>query len=211
MYEVMRKCNTCELEWEDSFFTKFRKLEFVGYFKLCFSCREKGRIANERRKEKKSQQAKEHYQQYKDDISKRNKEYREKNKDKLREYEKSESRKEFHSNWVKAKRKEEPHRFIFYSAKHRAKKDNIPFSITQQDVISVYPADNRCPVLGLLLRSNLKKTQDNSPSLDRIVPERGYVKDNIVVISHRANRIKNNATLEELEKIIVFLKSRAAL
>jgi hypothetical protein len=29
----------------------------------------------------------------------------------------------------------------------------------------------------------------------------GYTPDNIWVISHRANQIKNDATLEELEKI----------
>lgn len=36
-------------------------------------------------------------------------------------------------------------------------------------------------------------------SIDRIFPHLGYVKNNIQVISHKANRMKNSATLDELE------------
>jgi len=36
----------------------------------------------------------------------------------------------------------------------------------------------------------------------------GYVKGNVWVISHRANRIKNDATLLELEKLVTALKKR---
>ena len=42
----------------------------------------------------------------------------------------------------------------------------------------------------------------SSPSLDRIIPSLGYVKGNIRVISFRANTLKNNATLSELELIL---------
>ena len=42
---------------------------------------------------------------------------------------------------------------------------------------------------------------DDSPSLDRIVSSLGYVKGNIRVISYKANRVKSNATLEELRKV----------
>ena len=43
----------------------------------------------------------------------------------------------------------------------------------------------------------------DSPSLDRIVPELGYVKGNIRVISNRANHLKSDATLEEHRKILL--------
>lgn len=42
---------------------------------------------------------------------------------------------------------------------------------------------------------------DDSYSLDRIDSSRGYVKGNIWVISLRANRIKNDSTVEELRLI----------
>ena len=49
---------------------------------------------------------------------------------------------------------------------------------------------------------------DNSPSIDRIIPELGYTKGNIQIISHRANNtIKNNGTIEEHEKIIKYIKN----
>lgn len=43
---------------------------------------------------------------------------------------------------------------------------------------------------------------DDSPSIDRIIPELGYTKGNIRVISNRANLLKSNATIEELQKVI---------
>jgi hypothetical protein len=200
----MRICNTCRGEFNDSSFAKPNG----EYFKLCSLCRAHARQQNDRRKEAKSAQAKEYYQQYKNDISKKNKEYREKNKEKLRIYDSSLERKAFHKQWIHKKRQEDPCRFIYYSAKQRSKASGIIFDITKQDVVDIYPSDGKCPIFGMLLVTNVGKTKDDSPSLDRIVPEKGYVKGNIVVISHKANRIKNNATLVELESIVSFLKSK---
>lgn len=46
----------------------------------------------------------------------------------------------------------------------------------------------------------------NSPSLDRIVPERGYVAGNLRVISNRANTLKNNATIDEMRLVLADLE-----
>jgi len=49
-----------------------------------------------------------------------------------------------------------------------------------------------CPVLGIKIvpgrQGKGKATEDNSPSLDKFIPEKGYVPGNIAVISWRANR-----------------------
>lgn len=94
-------------------------------------------------------------------------------------------------------------RKLFHAAKRRSKLYDIPFKIELNDII----VPTHCPVLGIPLIMGNKHAHDNSPSLDRIIPELGYIKGNIVVVSHKANTIKNNATIEDLEKVYMFYKS----
>lgn len=84
-------------------------------------------------------------------------------------------------------------------AQRRAHKRGIIFNITHEDI----NIPKVCPLLGIpLYRSKGRLFHDNSPSLDRIIPELGYVKGNIQVISFRANRIKCNASLEEIKTLV---------
>lgn len=94
-------------------------------------------------------------------------------------------------------RKERPARFLLSAAKARAKSRGIPFDLVVGDV----EVPKMCPVLGIPLVIGEGACSDNSPSIDRIIPELGYVKGNIKVISRRANRIKNDATPDELFKV----------
>ena len=79
-------------------------------------------------------------------------------------------------------------------ARHRAKVNKIPFNIEIQDII----IPEVCPLLEIPLILDLPRIGPNSPSLDRLVPSLGYVKGNVTVISHRANTLKNNASIDEL-------------
>lgn len=88
--------------------------------------------------------------------------------------------------------------------KHSAKARNIPFKLTIPELNDLtFPVT--CPILGIPLKFNRGMLQDNSYSVDRIDSSKGYEIDNIQVISWRANRLKNNATREELEKLSNFL------
>ena len=62
-----------------------------------------------------------------------------------------------------------------------------------------------CPVLGIpiIVGGDCK---DNLPSVDRIDNLNGYVKHNIVIVSWRANRIKSDAKMIELETIAKFYR-----
>lgn len=91
-----------------------------------------------------------------------------------------------------------------YSARRRALERKLPFSITPADI----KIPEMCPVLGMKLKKCGYRGSDNSPTVDRIIPGKGYVPGNIVVISHRANRIKNNATLAELRAIVRWLRRK---
>ena len=64
-----------------------------------------------------------------------------------------------------------------------------------------------CPVLGIQLDYFTHERQENSVSFDRIDPTKGYIKGNVVVMSWRANRIKNDGTAEEHQKIADFMRS----
>ena len=88
-------------------------------------------------------------------------------------------------------------------AKSRAKQNNIPFNLTLEDIT----IPDTCPLLGIHIEIQPKKGyHPNSPSLDRIIPEEGYIKGNVWVISNRANTLKNDASIQELELLVENLK-----
>lgn len=62
-----------------------------------------------------------------------------------------------------------------------------------------------CPVLGTELDYFCSVRTENSVSFDRIDNDKGYIKGNVVIMSWRANRIKNDGTAEEHKKIADFL------
>lgn len=97
-----------------------------------------------------------------------------------------------------------PINYVLQSAKSRAKKKNIPFDLTREDIV----IPERCPILGYELHIASGKSSSNSISIDRIDPTKGYVKGNIHIISWRANDIKGNATLDELKKLVAYLEAK---
>lgn len=103
---------------------------------------------------------------------------------------------------IRRKYREDLQSVLFFNAKRRAKRKGVPFDIEKSDVI----IPEYCPILNIKLQVNDKCAGDSSATLDRIIPEKGYVKGNVQVISYRANTIKNNATIEELQKIIDYMK-----
>jgi hypothetical protein len=76
---------------------------------------------------------------------------------------------------------------------------NIPFAATVCGVLN--PSANG---LGIPLFFNRGKEQDNSYSIDRKDSTKGYNIDNIIVISNKANKLKNDATTDQLNKIAAF-------
>jgi hypothetical protein len=91
---------------------------------------------------------------------------------------------------------------LFLNAKNRAKAKGLPFDLEITDIV----VPETCPILGIPLQINNGSARDSSPSIDRIVPELGYIKGNIQIISHKANTIKSNSFLEELEKVYKYMR-----
>lgn len=85
-----------------------------------------------------------------------------------------------------------PERYLWQCARQRAKEAKLEFSITPEDIKIPF----ECPVLK-------KPFVYNTPygaSVDRVDPNRGYSRDNIQVISRKANLMKQNASVDELKE-----------
>ena len=83
----------------------------------------------------------------------------------------------------------------------KSKRKGVPFDLPLEFFTEVPTA---CPMLGTPLGPFGK--QSNSPSVDRIIPARGYVVGNAVWVSRRANEIKRDASVEELRKIVAYIR-----
>lgn len=116
----------------------------------------------------------------------------------------------------RTKKNEEPWYIAYCNIKQRAHEKQLEFNLDAEYIKSIWT--DICPILGIPLycavfESGLSRTQskakpmDNSPTIDRMDPNKGYVKGNVCVMSYRANMIKNCGSLEEHEKIVAFLKS----
>ena len=59
-----------------------------------------------------------------------------------------------------------------------------------------------CPVLNIkMIFGGSSKKRFNSPSIDRIIPKKGYVKGNVRFVSFLANAIMNDANADEILKV----------
>tara|TARA_R110002167_G_scaffold343344_3_gene552349 strand:- start:62 stop:526 length:465 start_codon:yes stop_codon:yes gene_type:complete len=84
---------------------------------------------------------------------------------------------------------------ILSNIKQRCKKKDIPFNLTIEDIV----IPEFCPIMEVPLKRGYKDNYDNSPTVDRIIPHKGYIRGNVRVISMMANRLKSNATEEQLK------------
>jgi hypothetical protein len=91
---------------------------------------------------------------------------------------------------------------MWQRAQKRAMAKNIDFNIDVDDIV----IPEMCPVLNIPLEvSQGSGHTANSPSIDHIDNSKGYVKGNIRIISVRANKIKSDATISEIQQIYDYL------
>jgi hypothetical protein len=155
-------------------------------------------------------------------------EYRVKNRDKInirqREYNRT-HRKKIRSAAKKRHRNRTPEQIVadnisahdryisgykkrmIYGATLRSRKRGWPEpTITEEDVY----IPEFCPVLGIKLEIGKGQSSSSSPSLDVVDRDRYYVPSNVAVISQKANQIKNEASVEDLRRVLAYFESRSA-
>jgi len=103
--------------------------------------------------------------------------------------------------WREKYRRKNRERLHFNTTKALAKKRGLAFTIRFCDI--TWP--EFCPVFGVRMSRVVRGMNgDWGPSLDRIDNTKGYVPGNVIVVSAKANRIKSNATPEELRQVAGF-------
>lgn len=87
------------------------------------------------------------------------------------------------------------------AAKKRAKEKGLEFNLDKTKIT----IPKFCPVLGIELKPGTGSPPiDSAPTLDRKDNSKGYTMDNIEVISWRANKLKNDMTLEECKALLKY-------
>lgn len=106
------------------------------------------------------------------------------------------------------KRKEFDYRLqmLLNASRQRSKKKSRENNLTIQDIKDAFPKDGLCPIFGIKMAFGNVGFRENSPSIDRLDSKKGYTRDNIQIISWKANRIKKDASIEELELILAYMK-----
>ena len=86
-------------------------------------------------------------------------------------------------------------RYLLQRARNNARARELDFNLEVEDII----IPDVCPYLHipLLSRKGIGR-QFDAPSVDRIDPNKGYIKGNIQILSDLANRMKSNSTQEQL-------------
>ena len=98
---------------------------------------------------------------------------------------------------------------LLRSAKNHSKQRNREFSLELSDI----NIPETCPILDIPLKSSWKtgcksyRGFQSSPTVDRIDNDKGYIPDNIHIISARANHLKSDGTLDELKRILTYMKT----
>lgn len=197
--EITQRCRECEITKAFSFFSN-KSGSKSGKSSRCKDCDSiHGKAYYQANKEKRKAESRQNYADNREDRVAQKRRYVAQNLDKthasVRAYsrahrsETSQQKKESHKN--------NPAKQMLTSAKSRAKRTGISFSLKLSDIV----IPGKCPIFGTLLEVGTKKNHENSPSLDRVDSDFGYTPDNVAVISYRANRIKHKGTAEEHKRV----------
>ena len=106
------------------------------------------------------------------------------------------------SNYARFSKENNTLGIMLRGTKSRAKAKNLDFNITKSDI----HLPNKCPILGIELHIGKGKSTPNSPTIDRIDSSKGYIKGNVQIISHRANTMKSDATLDEIRLLCTYME-----
>jgi len=115
-----------------------------------------------------------------------------------KECRKKEARKSYKSN---------PFVTLIRCKRAECKKKDIPFDLTVEYLKQIWTGF--CPIDGSSISIGAKHpAAHKSAHLDRLIPEKGYTIGNVFFLSSRMNRLKYNASVEELRKVADWMEKQ---
>ena len=98
----------------------------------------------------------------------------------------------------------DPRPKMYSRARERCKVTGFKFNLKSYKDIP--KSSNYCPLLNIPMFVSSGIATDNSPTLDRIDNNKGYIKGNIQIISRKANQSKSNLSFKEYETMYFNMK-----
>lgn len=194
---IMKTCSKCGETKPITEFVKDNRRK-DGYATICKECRRK--------------KDRERYQKLKEDPEfmekhrEHGRKYKERHKDKVDAYnaeyrmrpEVCEYKREWHQNKQKTLSLENRFKDMLRRCQNRASEKGFPCTITLEYLKTLYC--EICPLLEIPLNwnSHAEGRDEFTPSVDKIIPELGYIPGNVRIISNLANMMKSYATKEQL-------------
>lgn len=200
---ILKTCSKCgETKPLEEFVKDNRRKD--GYATICKECRrKKDRERYQQLRsdpifmEKHREHGRKYKQNHKDKVDAYNAEYRMRPEvcERLRNY---------HQNRQQSLTIDNKLKDMIHRCKTRSNEKNLPFNIDVNYLKTLYV--ERCPILEIPLNWESCATgrTESTPSVDRIIPNLGYIKGNVRIISALANAMKNCATKKQL---ITFAKN----
>lgn len=112
-----------------------------------------------------------------------------------------EKRNNYYSSYYK---EQTPEYTLLKPARDRAHRENVPFSIKESDI----KINKNCPICDVIMfRSDIPGGTRYSPTMDKVIPELGYVPGNIAIICKLCNSTKGSGSAELHRKIASYIDS----
>jgi hypothetical protein len=97
-------------------------------------------------------------------------------------------------------------RAAFYRRRWKAKRAGVRWGLAYEDV---GPPPEHCPCCGVRMeRGDENGGRRTAPTLERLIPERGYVPSNVIWLCWLCNTTKSNHTLADLYRVADFFWER---
>src|SRR5690606_23144688 len=96
--------------------------------------------------------------------------------------------------------------YLLKDSRKRAKRKGLEHTLTKVDIEDLLNKTKVCPILHIPLKVNKKKAGFDSPTLDRIDNSKGYTKNNVAIISYKANSLKRDLSLEQAKRLVQYMK-----